>query len=459
MKINPAIIKAYDIRGLYPSEINTETAFLLGRAYVMFLQKKLQKKRIALSVGRDLRFSSEELARFFMQGATDTGADIFDIGEVTTPLNYFAVQHLRLDGGVMITASHNGPEYNGIKFIMRRSSGVFQIGKQQGLLLLSSLSRKKVSKTVAGSIIKRILRKNYVDFLLRTVSLPRFDRFAKIKIAIDASGGSAITVLPELLSRIGITYKPLFFERDSRFKNHSPNPLKPEAQQFIKRELAKGGYAFGVLFDGDADRAQFFDERGRVVPNGSILGILSGVALEKKKNGVVVMDPLISLGVAGGIYERGGRPVRVPTGTAFIKEGMKKHKAILGGEVSGHFYFKDFFGSDSAFVAFLSVLKIVLYEKKVFSALARPFERYIARTADYEMPRSRVNSALRRLSGYYKKEGGRVKKFDGLGVLFPDWRAHIRSSNTEPVVRVFVEAKDERILEEKFAEIMTHLKN
>lgn len=148
----------------------------------------------------------------------------------------------------------------------------------------------------------------------------------------------------------------------------------------------------------------------------------------------------------------------MPTGTAFIKEGMKKHKAMLGGELSGHFYFKDFFGSDSALFAFLSVLKIVLREKKVFSALARPFERYIARTADCEMPRSRVPAILQRVAGHYKKSGGNIKKFDGLGVSFPDWRAHIRSSNTEPVLRIFVEAKDEVVAEEKMREIMFLLK-
>lgn len=467
--VNPTIIKAYDIRGLYPSEINKETAFLLGKGYVAFLRNILRKKRVSLSVGRDLRFSSDELARFFMQGATDAGAEVIDIGEVTTPLNYFAVSHFRLDGGVMITASHNGPEYNGIKFILRKGSRMFQIGKSQGLSLLPSLAGKKMLKIATGGITKRDVRKNYVDFLLRTVSLPHSDAFTKIKIAVDASGGSAITVLPELLSRIGITYKPLFFERDPRFQKHSPNPLKPEAQQFIKQELSKGGYAFGVLFDGDADRAQFFDERGNVVPNGSVLGVLAGAALEKKKglntkqgfassgrpSGIAVaMDPLISFGVEEYIKEHGGIPVRVPTGTAFIKEGMKKYKAVLGGELSGHFYFKNFFGSDSGLFAFLSVLKIVLREKKVFSALVRPFERYVAKTADREIPRNRIRVILRRIVSHYKKEGAKLKKFDGLAVSFPEWRAHIRPSNTEPVLRIFVETKDQSVLEEKLVELL-----
>lgn len=454
MSINPAIIKAYDIRGLYPSEINKETAFLLGRGYAAFLRKKLHKKRISLSVGRDLRFSSEELARFFMQGATEAGADVIDIGEVTTPLNYFAVSHLRMDGGAMVTASHNGPEYNGLKFILRKDNKMFQIGKQQGLSLLPALVKKKMPKAAVGTITRRDVRKEYVNFLLRIVSLPRLDTAPKLKIAVDASGGSAITVLPELLSRIGVTYKPLFFERDPRFQKHGPNPLKPEAQQFIKQELTKGGYAFGVLFDGDADRAQFFDERGRVVSNGSVLGVLAEAALKKKKGATVVIDPLTSLGVEEYLRECGGRQVRVPTGTAFIKEGMKKYKAILGGELSGHFYFRDFFGSDSALVAFLSVLKIVVREKKVFSALARPLERYVVKTADIEMSRSRVSAILRHIAGYYKKLGGSIKKFDGLAVSFPDWRAHIRPSNTEPLMRVFVEAKDEQILEEKFNELI-----
>jgi phosphomannomutase len=469
MKINPAIIKAYDIRGLYPSEINKDTAFLLGGAYVAFLKKKLKKGRVALSVGRDLRFSSEELARFFMRGATDAGADVIDIGEATTPLSYFAVSHLKCDGGVMITASHNGPEYNGMKFMLRKKGGVFQIGKHHGLSFLPALAnsakrrvsrgaKKKIQNIAVGIITKRDVRKNYVDFLLRIASLPRFDAFPKIKIAVDASGGSAITVLPELLSRIGITYKPLFFEADSYFQKHSPNPLKPEAQHFIQEELKNGGYAFGVLFDGDADRAQFFDERGRVAPNGSILGVLAEAAIKKKNGSVVAMDPLISLGVEEYIRERGGKPLRVPTGTAFIKEGIKKHNAILGGEHSGHFYFKEFFGSDSALLAFLSVLKIVLCEKKVFSSLLRPMERYISKTADCEIGRAGTGGVLRNLAARYKKAGASIKKFDGLGISFPDWRAHIRSSNTEPVLRVFVEAKDEEVLEEKTKEILSLLK-
>ncbi|MDO8600409.1 MAG: phosphomannomutase/phosphoglucomutase [bacterium] len=477
MRINPAIIKAYDIRGLYPFEINKETAFLLGRAYAAFLQKKLRKKRVALSIGRDLRFSSDELARFFTQGATEAGADVIDIGEVTTPLNYFAVSHLRLDGGAMITASHNGPEYNGIKFIVRKGRGMFQIGKEQGLSVLPALARKKIRNAATGIITKREVRKNYVDFLLRIVPLPRFDVFTKLKIVVDASGGSAIIVLPELLSRIGITYKPLFFERDPHFKKHSPNPLKPESQRFVQEELKKGGYAFGVVFDGDADRVQFFDERGRAVPNGSMLGVLAGAVLGQKKRlnqsakpigrpndlnrfreSVVVLDPFISLGVEEYIRERGGVPQRVSTGTAFIKEGMKKYKALLGGEYSGHFYFREFFGSDSAFVAFLSVLKIAMREKKIFSALTRPCERYVSRFTDLAVIKGRAGGITRAIGAYYKKKGANVKKFDGLGISFPDWRAHIRPSNTEPVLRVFVEAKSEEVLEEKMKELLSLLK-
>lgn len=455
MKINPAIIKAYDIRGLYPSEINKETAFLLGRAYVAFLQKKLRKKRVALSIGRDFRFSSDELARFFMQGATEVGADVTDVGVVTTPLNYFAVSHLGLDGGAMITASHNGPEYNGVKFILRKGKEVFQIGKHHGLSLLPGLVGKKIKKINEGVIQKRDIRKEYIDFLFCIVSLPRADIFPKLKIVVDASGGAAISVLPELLSRLGIMYKPLFFEPDPWFVKHSPNPLKPESQRFIQEELKRGGYAFGVVFDGDVDRAQFFDERGRAVPNGFIAGVLAGAALRRKKGSTILIDPFVSLGVEEYIRECGGTPQRVPTGTAFVKDAMKKYKAVCGGEWSGHFYFREFFGSDSALVAFLSVLKIVMQEKKVFSALVRPLERYTSYFTDAEISKGRAVTIVHKVATHYKKAGAKLKKFDGISIMFPEWRAHIRSSNTEPMVRVFVEAKTEEVAEEKMREIIS----
>ncbi|MBU6415240.1 phosphomannomutase/phosphoglucomutase [Patescibacteria group bacterium] len=455
MQSNDTFFKTYDIRGVFPSEINAAVFQRIGFAFGTYLRQLKKKKRLTMSVGRDLRASSEELANAFMKGVIAAGVCVIDIGEVTTPLSYFAPHALRIDGGAMITASHNPAEYNGLKLtVANLKHEPVQIGMGSGLEKVKELyNRNGVMVGVEekdnewGEITQKNIIGDYVKFLLRGVSLSR-----PLHIAVDASGGAALRILPELFNAAGIDYKPMFFEPDPMFRLHGPNPEDDDAREFIAREMKRDRYDAGVLFDGDGDRIFFFDETGSVAHPDVVSALIAEEILKKHPKSNIVIEVAASRMLQDAIEAAGGIARRSKVGTVIVKQTMRRFKALFGGETSGHYYFKDFWYHDSAMMAMLKILSIIAASSKPFSELVASHPKPIQWRKRYSV-REDAGVVLKRLENHFAMLGGTVDALDGVSVMFPEWWFNIRSSNTEPIIKLMIEAKSEAMLEEKLKEI------
>jgi len=451
-KFNPDIFKAYDIRGKFPEDVNEEIAERIGKATAIFLSRKLRKKRLKILVCQDVRLSSERLKNAVVSGIIVQGNDVFDAGIGTTPFFYFLMSTKNFDGGIMVTASHNPPEYNGFKI---RGKRCVPISMGTGLEKIKNLVNRKFEnvKEPGSKIMLDLakLRKEYIDFLSRGVSI------GKMSAVIDASGGSACFFLPELLNKFPqLIYKPLFFEPDGSFRKHSPNPLLKDAQKFIKKELERSKFKFGAIFDGDGDRIIFFDEKGNHIPSEFIIGLFADEELKKNPRSWFVLPINTSRGVHEYIAEKGGRIKLSRVGATFVHEAMVKAKASSGGELSGHFYFKDFYYNDSGIFAWLKLADILSQTHKPLSHLIEPLNRYI-NSGEINFNVKDKKAVLKRVLSKYKKTA-RISLLDGITADFEDWRFNIRPSNTEPLIRFVLEAKTKELFEEKIKELRVLIK-
>lgn len=447
MKINPEIFKAYDIRGKVPGELNEEIAEKVAYATAVFLSGKYKKKKLKFFICRDVRLSSPKLAQAVMKGILAQGSDVVDLGEGTTPYFYYLMATKSVDGGIMVTASHNPPEYNGLKI---RGKGSKAVSLGTGLehikdLVLDETDDKKNNEH--GEVLPpEDHSKEYIDFLAQQVKISR-----PLKIAVDASGGSTALFLSGLLSRFpNISYKPLFFEVDGSFGRHVPNPLAEESQVHVKKELEAGGYDFGVIFDGDGDRVVFFDETGKKIHPNYILALFAKKILKKKSGQSFVLSVNASRGVREFLEEQEGNVKLSAVGYVFMQKAMKDARALYGVELSGHFYFKDFFYDDSALLAFLKLAEALSEEEEPLSRLVGPFDRYIS-SGEINFPVKNKESINARFMTHF--QNSKLKFLDGVSGEFSDWWFNIRPSNTEPLVRLVLEAKNEKLFEEKMAEI------
>lgn len=455
MQSNDTFFKAYDIRGVFPSEINADIFRRIGFAFGAHLRQIKKKKQLTISVGRDLRASSEELASAFMKGVIAAQISAVDIGEVTTPLSYFALHALQTDGGAMITASHNPAEYNGLKLTVANvKREPIQIGMGSGLEKVKELYGKGGMMTGAeekegawGEITQKNIVGDYVKFLLRNVSFSR-----PLRIAVDASGGAALRVLPEVLSKARIDYKPMFFEPDPTFHLHGPNPEDDNTRQFIVREMKRERYDAGIMFDGDGDRIFFFDETGTVVHPDIISALIAEEILKNHPKLNIVIEVAASRVLQNAIEAKGGIVRRSKVGTVMVKQTMRRYKALFGGETSGHYYFKDFWYHDSAMIAMLKILSIVADSSAAFSELVALYPKPIQKCKRYPV-REDTGVVLRRLENHFAMLGATIDALDGVSAMFPTWWFNMRSSNTEPIIKLMIEAESEVVLEEKLKEI------
>ena len=442
MSINPSIFKAYDVRGVYPGEINEETVYLVGRAFAVWLTKKARKQPVIV-VGSDARISSPGLKKALVRGILEQGGKIIDIGLATTPMFYFAVNKAKADGGAMVTASHNPAKYNGLKFTLKQARPV---GEETGLeeIKAFALRAKFAASVKKGTLKKKLLFKKYVNFMLwqiKNIEMP------DLKIAIDSGNGMAGLILPKLFKKIKrIKVFPLYFKIDCGFPNHEANPLKEDTLNDLKNLMRKKKADAGIAFDGDGDRVVFLTAEGRPARADFITALLAGEYLKKYPKAKIAFGVNSSRVVREAIAEKGGRPFVSRIGHSFFKEHLWKEGVVFGGELSGHYYFRDFFNADSGIFTMMKVLKIVAQEKKPLSELIKPFERYFAS--------GEINFEVKDKFGIIKNlekkfSDGRVSKVDGLSVEYKDWWFNIRSSNTEPLLRLNLEAKTKKILEEK----------
>ena len=448
MDINPNIFRAYDIRGIYPDDINTKTGYLIGRAFVNFLiaSKNLVRKRLNIVVGMDNRLSSRALKDSLIKGITDEGANVIDIGLSTTPMFYFSVAYYGYDGGVNITASHNPFQYNGFKIVRENAipisgeTGLRKIGK-----IASRIGRFK--PRIKGKIIKKEILKDYVRFNLKEVVI---DSLRTLKIVVDTANAVSGIIIPEFFKNIPIKIYYLFQKLDGRFPNHSPNPLIKENLRWLQEEVKRKKADFGIALDGDGDRICFVDEQGKSISGDLITALLASFILEENPGVKILYDIRSSRVVKEVIEKNGGVPVVGRVGHSFIKRKMRKENIFFAGELSGHYYYKrNFFCEDPFFVLF-SILEKVSETKKKLSEFIRPFEKYFY-SGEINFRVKKRKEILRELERQYNK--GKISRLDGFRVDFENWWFLVRPSNTEPVLRLVIEAKTKELMDKKKKEI------
>jgi phosphomannomutase len=441
--LDPSVFKAYDVRGIYPTEVDEDGALAIGRAYV----EQFSLQRIA--VGRDMRLSSPSVAAAVIEGATAAGADVLDIGLVGTEMLYFAVGENELDGGVMVTASHNPKDYTGMKIVR---AGALPVGGDSGLLDVAARATSGAWHRTGpvGTVSAIDIWPAFVD---RVLSFIDPAALRPLKVVIDAANGMAGRMLPPVLERLPIDTVPCYFEPDGSFPNHEPNPLLPENREFIVRKTLEEGADLGVAFDGDADRCFFVDDTGEFVPGDFATALFAQNVLEKEPGATVIYDVRASWAVPETIERAGGSAVVNRVGHAFIKERMREVGAAFAGEVSGHYYFRDFTQADTGVVPFLVMLERISRGGTKLSELLRPFrERYFI-TGELNTPVADVPGKLAELEQRFGPEGS-VTHLDGLSVEAADWHFNVRPSNTEPLLRLNLEARSQELMERKRDEVL-----
>jgi phosphomannomutase len=440
--LDPAAFKAYDVRGLYGSELDEEGAYAIGRAYV----EEFSPARIA--VGRDTRLSSPSMAAAVREGAADGGAEVLDVGMVGTEMVYFTVGALELDGGVMVTASHNPKEYTGMKVVRR---GALPVGGDSGLLDVRDRALAAAWRPATrGAIREEDVWSRFVD---RVLSFVDVDALKPLRVVIDAANGMAGLMLPPVLARLPmIETVRCYFDPDGSFPNHEPNPLLPENREFIVRKTTEERADFGVAYDGDADRCFFVDDSGEFVPGDFTTALFAELILGREPGGKVIYDVRASWAVPEAIRAAGGEPLVNRVGHAFIKQRMREDDAVFGGEVSAHYYFRDFSQADSGTVPFLLMCELVSRRGKLSAALA-PFRARYFITGEINTPVADVAGKLQELEARFGPQG-RVSHLDGLSVEADDWHFNVRPSNTEPLLRLNLEARSQEAMESKLGDVL-----
>jgi phosphomannomutase len=425
-----SIFKAYDIRGLVPSELNSEAAYRIGRATARFLGAR----RVA--IGRDARTHSPELGEALVRGVREEGASVLDIGLAATPMLYFATDALGADGGIMLTASHNPAQYNGMKICGRSA---LPIGEATGLREIERIAGEAGggAASARGGRESRDIVDAYVRHALGVASR----EIAPLHVAIDCANGMAAVGLEPLLARLPLRVERLYFEPDGRFPNHPADPLKHENLRDVSAAVRRTGAEFGVAFDGDADRAIFVDERGEPVPSDLMTGLLAASQLKRHGGGKVLYDLRSSWATADAIREAGGEPGICRVGHSFVKAQMRESAAVFAGELSGHFYFRfsDRLVADDGIAAFVALTDTLSRAKRPLSELIAPLRRYHASgeiNRHVDDPRAVIEDIAREHASARE-----VSRLDGLLVRYDDWWFNLRPSNTEPLLRLNLEAK------------------
>ena len=442
-KINEEIFKAYDIRGLYPDELNEDLAYKIAQAYCKLINPK------TVVLGRDVRTSGPSLWEATAKGFTDHGVDVVDIGVITTDMLYFASAEYGYDGGITISASHNPREYNGMK--MMRGGGV-PISGETGIqeikdIILGNYSHKAEAP---GKISKKDIQEKY---LKKCASLVNISAIKKMKIVVNGMFGPVVKNIEAL--NLPIELIKLNSDPDGSFPKGPPDPLLPENRTETIELIKNSNVAFGGAWDGDADRFFLFDENGRFIPGYFLTAFLGERFAQRETGAVVIYDPRLTWAVKDVVKASGGRALVNRVGHSFIKERMRKESAVFGGENSGHFYFRDFYYADNGLIPFLLILEIVSTSDKKVSELFNPyFEKYfITDENNFALTsQEEINAVLAKAQEKYSD--AKIENIDGISIEYPDWRVNIRSSNTQPLLRVNLEAKSATLRDEKLEEIV-----
>ena len=445
--VSTACFKAYDIRGRVPDELNEELAYRLGRAFAAFLKPE------KVAVGRDVRPSSRALAAALARGLNDGGADVLDLGLCGTEEVYFATFHYRLDGGIMVTASHNPGDYNGMKLVRHESR---PLSGDYGLPQIEELVRmgRFPDSSRTGRITSLDFRPDYIKHLLGYINR---DSLKPLKIVVNAGNGCAGIVLDELEPNLPFTMIKLLNEPDGSFPQGIPNPLLPENRTLTSQAVIKHQAAVGLAWDGDFDRCFFFDENGRFIEGYYIVGLLAENLLSTHPGSVIVHDPRLTWNTIELVSENRGRAHVSKTGHAFIKDKMRELDALYGGEMSAHHYFKDFSYCDSGMIPWLLVLELISKSGRPLSELVdERIERFPV-SGEINRRLDDPQAAIAKVEKYFSEREKVIERhqIDGLSLEFAEWRFNLRTSNTEPLIRLNVESRgDKALMERKTKEII-----
>ncbi len=441
------IYKAYDIRGIYPTELSAPIARQIGLAFQHVLDDADRKHGKSVVVSRDMRNSSPVLATALIDGITAAGFDVIDIGLASTPMNYFAIGHTGAAGGIQVTASHNPAQYNGFKLSRhgaRPVSGDHGIALMESKIAQGDLPIAETPGTVRHGDVTDAYRTHCLSFLQAPAAGSR-----RLKVVVDAANGM-VTIDRPILEAMGIELIPLYFELDGNFPNHEPNPLEEKNLHDLMRKVRQTGADFGAAFDGDADRVGFIDEQGNVVSNDLMTGLIAGELLAREPGKAIVYDLRSSRAVAEYITEHGGIPVRDRVGHSFMKATLRQRDGIFGGELAGHYYFRDHYYADCAVLAMVEVLNLVRQSGAPLSHLVAPLRRY-SKSPEINFVVDDKQGKIAMLATRYAD--AQIDYLDGITISYTDWWANVRPSNTEPFLRLVVEAKTPEQLESRQKEI------
>ena len=435
-----ACFKAYDIRGRIPDELNEALAWRIGRAYAALLQPR------QVAVGHDVRLSSSALSRAVAEGLQEGGADVLDIGQCGTEEIYFAAFHHRLDGGIMVTASHNPMDYNGMKLVREQAK---PISGDSGLFALRDLvARNQFPPPAArrGQRIERPAKGDYVAHLLSYIDL---GALKPLKIVVNAGNGGAGPVIDALEPRLPFRFVKIHHEPDGTFPHGIPNPLLPECRDATAHAVRAHGADLGLAWDGDFDRCFFFDAQGRFIEGYYLVGLLAETLLARHPGARIIHDPRLTWNTIEQTRAAGGVPVQSKTGHAFIKERMRLEDAIYGGEMSAHHYFRDFAYCDSGMIPWLLVAELISRTGQSLAALVDARIRAFPCSGEINFQVADAAAKMQEILAAYTDQQPALDQTDGVSLEFPDWRFNLRCSNTEPLLRLNVETRGDAVLLER----------
>lgn len=453
--MNLEIFKANDIRGIYKKDFNESDFYKITLSFIKSGLLKSKKPKIIL--GYDLRDSYKILVKSVKQALIDSNVEIIEIGQSTTPLFYFAVNNLNACGGIMVTASHNPKEYNGLKIVKEKA---ILIGKNNGLNKIKNLTIKNKSTilNLKNISLKKSYDKNvfndYLNFLTKNIKL-----YLLGKIIFDTGNGMVGIFLPKLLKKLSIDYIPLYFDVDFNFPNHESNPAKEETLKKLKETVIKEKAILGVAFDGDGDRIVFIDEFGNLINSSIITVLLAKEILEKNKGGLILYSVPMSKIIEEEIKKMGGTAMKSKVGHSFIKQKATKLNSPFGGELSGHYYFKETNYSESSFLVLIKILEILSREKKPISEIVKPYQKYF-HSPEINFNIKNKKEAIEKLKRFYSKQkNALLEEIDGVTVSFPNWWFNARTSNTESLLRLNVEANSKKLMNQKINELIGQIKH
>lgn len=438
------IFKAYDIRGVYPDELDEELARKIGNAFAVHIGKG------PLVVGRDMRTSSPSLAEAVIEGITDAGIDVIDIGMCTTPMSYYAIGSLETAGGLMTTASHNPGRYNGFKASREKA---IPLAYETGIDKLEETvkSGSYTKSETKGTIESRDISQAYIEHVLEVAG-----EIKPLKLAVDAGNGITGAFLPRIFKKLPCEVTEMYFEPDGTFPNHEANPLKPENVADLQAKVKEIGADLGIAMDGDGDRCAFIDENGAIVTSDMVTALVAREVLKHNPGAGILYDLRSSRAVAEEITNHGGRPERSRVGHAYMKKIMREQDIPFGGELSGHYYFRDNFYADSGAMAMIKVLSLLSESGMKFSEMIAPLKRYHA-TGELNFKVQDKDAKIVELAE--KFADGKIDYLDGITVAYERWWFNVRKSNTEPMLRLNLEADARELMENKAGKLTAILES